>query len=329
MRVLVTGATGFVGSHTAAALERAGHDVRILVRNPDRVPNALDPLGATPEVVVGDMTDPSAVAAAVAGCDAVVHLAAQIGVGGGSAVTDANVVGARTVLGTAAEAGVPRIAYSSSTTVHMPCAEPPISLDSPFAEPISDYSASKLEIEHLVADLQEAGHPITTVVLGGVYGPQSPDLVNSYTAILSAVESMMIMPPGGTSLIDVRDVAELLTAIVEHPDPGPRVLAGGHFVTWTDWVEALQRALGHDVMSQEISTDDLMALARDMEAAAAPGETPPLNTEAAIVMTTAVPSDDAASLARFGITLRPVDATFTDAIEYLRNIGRLPRPDAD
>ena len=77
MRVLVTGGTGFVGSHTVAALVEGGHQVRLLVRDPvDRVAAALTPLGlqaANLDTMVGDVTDPAAVDQAVRGCEAVVH----------------------------------------------------------------------------------------------------------------------------------------------------------------------------------------------------------------------------------------------------------------
>src|SRR5580693_8553566 len=99
LRVLVTGATGFVGSHTAAALCHAGHEVRVLARDPSRVSPALDPHGVTAEIVVGDMTDGTAVGAAIAGCDAVIHAAGEIGVDSGTGpVTSVNLDGARTVI---------------------------------------------------------------------------------------------------------------------------------------------------------------------------------------------------------------------------------------
>lgn len=70
MRVLVTGGTGFIGSHAVAALHSAGHDIRLLVRSPDRIAPALAPHGiGQPEHVIGDITDADSVRRAVDGCE--------------------------------------------------------------------------------------------------------------------------------------------------------------------------------------------------------------------------------------------------------------------
>jgi dihydroflavonol-4-reductase len=68
--VLVTGGTGYVGSHAVAALAGAGHRIRVLARSPDRIPAALEPLGVEGvETVVADVTDPAAVEGALEGTD--------------------------------------------------------------------------------------------------------------------------------------------------------------------------------------------------------------------------------------------------------------------
>ena len=76
MRVLITGGTGFVGSHTVAAVVRAGHTV-LLARRPERTDAALAPLGISVENVVrGDVLDPASVQAVTAGCDPLINAAA-------------------------------------------------------------------------------------------------------------------------------------------------------------------------------------------------------------------------------------------------------------
>lgn len=325
MQILVTGATGFVGSHATAELVRGGHAVRILARDPARVAPALGPHGVECEVFVGDMTDGQTVARAVEGCDAVVHAAAQIGVGGGGQAGDVNVEGVRTVVGAAIEAGVGRVVYTSSVTVHMPGVASRIALDTPLSEPSSPYAASKVAAERLVRTWQGQGHPITTVVLGGVYGPISRELTGSFGAILAAIETMMLVPPGGTTVIDVRDVARVLGAVVRSPRPPARVLAGGHFVTWDRWVLLLEGALGRPVVSQAMTAVGLRELARELTAAAAGSLEPPLlDVEAAEVMLGGVPVDDRESLAALGVEPTPLERTFGDTVAWLREIGRLP-----
>jgi nucleoside-diphosphate-sugar epimerase len=76
MFVLVTGGTGYLGSHTVAALTTAAHRGRVLARSPDRVAAALEPLGVSGvETSIGDVTDPVAVESALDRCEAVVHAA--------------------------------------------------------------------------------------------------------------------------------------------------------------------------------------------------------------------------------------------------------------
>ena len=326
MKVLVTGGTGFVGSHTAAALKHRGHEVRILARNPERVPVVLEPFGIDVESIQGDVTDPLSVASALHGCDAVVHAAAEIGVGGaGGQTTDVNVVGTRTVLTEAIAAGVDPIVYTSTITVYLPSDDAVVTPSSALAEPLSAYGASKRDAELLVRDGQERGQPITSFTLGGIYGPTSPHLDGSFQAILGALGSMMLVPPGGLGVVDVRDAAELLARAIE-PGRGPRhYLAGGQYVTWAEWTEVLGEAAGVDLHGHVVSADDMIDMGRQFDAQRALGSVDvPLSEEAAIIMTNGVPTDDSATLADLGMDYRPLLDTFRDTVAYLRAGGHLP-----
>ena len=110
MRVLVTGASGFLGRAVAAAIVADGHEVRCFQRRPSGVAGATDALGS--------ITDPADVAAAVAGVDAIVHLAAKVSLAGPSAEFESvNVGGTRTLIDAARTAGVERLVFVSSPSV--------------------------------------------------------------------------------------------------------------------------------------------------------------------------------------------------------------------
>jgi len=325
MLVLVTGATGFIGSHAVAALRRDGHEVRILVRHPGRVAAALEPHGVTASVIEGDVTDPVAVAAAVKGCDAVIHAAGEVGVEGGTGPkTTANVDGVRTVISAALDAGLDPVVYTSTITVHLPTDAPMITPESPLTQPLSSYGASKRDAELMVRQWQAAGAAVTSFVIGGVYGPLSPHLDGSFGAILAALETFMLVPPGGLGVVDVRDLATMLSRAVE-PGRGPRrYLAGGQFVTWAQWTRALGEAAGLEVGHQEVTAAEMIDLGRQFDRLRAEGKSrAPLSEEAAIIMTSGVPTDDAVTLAELDCTYRPLAETFADTVGYLRAIGRL------
>ena len=105
MKVLITGGTGFVGAWTAKAVQDGGHQVKFLVRNPDRLHTSAAQIGVdVGDHVVGDIADPDSTAAALEGCDAVIHCAAMVSTDPARAeeMLRTNLEGARNVLGGAA-----------------------------------------------------------------------------------------------------------------------------------------------------------------------------------------------------------------------------------
>ena len=118
MQVLVTGGTGFVGSHVARQLQAAGHSVRLLVRSPGKARDWYEKLGApVPQLVTGDITDVDTVRGALAGCDAVVHAAAGTPMGSTrQQLFEVNVGGTRNVVGSALQQGIRHVVCVSSIT---------------------------------------------------------------------------------------------------------------------------------------------------------------------------------------------------------------------
>ena len=170
MRILITGSTGYLGSHVAARLAAAGHTVLALVR-PARESGV--PPGCLP--VTGDVLDPSTVERALAGCDACVHMAALVKMW----VRDArqfdrvNVEGLAAVLRAAERRGVARILYTSTIAALGPTG--PEARDETCARSEfnfrTEYERSKWSAERLAVERAGAGLPIVIAYPGVVYGP--------------------------------------------------------------------------------------------------------------------------------------------------------------
>ena len=226
MRIAVTGGTGFVGSHTVAALLHQGHEVRLLVRSPERVAPAFEPLAVPPptDIVQGDVTDPGAVARLLDGCDAVVHCASVFSLDPRQRdqMERTNVAGTRVVLDAAAERGLDPVVHVSSYGALLP-ARGPLTPDTPPGEGVGTYTRSKAESERVAREYQERGLPVVTVMPGSVWGPDDPHFGESHQLAANMLRGRMrmLVETRSVPIVDVRDVAAAIAAAVT-PGRGPR-----------------------------------------------------------------------------------------------------------
>ena len=326
---MVTGGTGFVGAHSTRALLDAGHDVRLLVRDPARIEAALGPLGVRdhPEFVVGDMLDPGAVREAVAGCSAVLHCAAVVALDRRRAATvlEANPRGVRTVVEAALEAGVDPVVHVSSTSALFRPGVERLHVDLPPAQVASAYGRSKAAAETWVRERQAEGAPITVTYPAGVVGPPAGPAFGEWAEGIATHLRLGLSPVRGAavSIIDVRDLG-LVHAAVLTAGRGPRrYLCGGHFLTMTQLGAVYRGLTGRRFPVVPFPGAALRATGRVVDVAlrVLPVDSV-LTAEAMAVLTQWVPTDDG-GLAELGVALRPVEDTFADAIRGLHAAGRL------
>lgn len=180
-RVLVTGADGFIGSHLTEALMRAGHEVRAFVYynsfnswgwlddSPADIRDGLD-------VFAGDIRDPGGVREAMKGCDAVLHLAALIGIPfsyhSPDSYVDTNVKGTLNVVQAAREHGVRRVVHTSTSETYGTARFVPITEDHPL-QGQSPYSASKIGADQIALSFYLSfATPVTVLRPFNTYGPR-------------------------------------------------------------------------------------------------------------------------------------------------------------
>lgn len=169
VRVLVTGATGFLGRNLCPYLVERGYRVRALVR-PTTEAGFLAARGV--EIALGDVQDPASVRAAVAGCEVVVHAAGYFRFWGPrERYWSVNVEGTRNVVQAAQAAGVRRFVHISTVAViGRPQPGSLIDEDHP-CRPVDEYQRTKLEGERIVREAAERGLPAVILRPGAFYGP--------------------------------------------------------------------------------------------------------------------------------------------------------------
>ncbi len=329
MKVLVTGGTGFVGSHTAAAIAGAGHDVRLLVRRPDQVPASLDPLGLeVSDVVVGDVLDERAVSRAVEGCAAVVHAAAVYSLDPRRAqdMRRTNAHATELVLGHAVERGLDPVVHVSTTVAltRYGGSGP----DLPLGDIELPYAQSKIASEKVARRLQEAGAPVVTIYPGAVYGPHDPYRGDqSETLRWVLLGRFPLWPQGGMHVVDVRDTAAVIQAVLR-PGRGPRryVVAGHHMegdMLFATLAATTGRRLPHLLVPGAVlspTTRLIGAVQRRL-----PDRWRyPADREGVEIMRRNTRLDDSAARKELGVEPTSFTQTITDMVRWLVESGRVP-----
>jgi dihydroflavonol-4-reductase len=247
VKVFVTGATGFVGSHVAQELSRHGADLRILIRSSSNLAN-LEGLPA--ETVVGDLLQVDALRSAVSGCDAVMHVAAdyRLWVTDPEKMNATNVTGTRELLRLAREQGVARVVYTSSVATMgffsdgRLCDE---ATQVSLANMIGHYKRSKYLAEQEALAAARAGQQV--IILNPTTPIGSGDLKPTPTGRI-IVDFLKRKFPAymdtGLNLVDVDEVARTHVNALEVGQPGERYILGGENLTLKQLLDKMSAITG-------------------------------------------------------------------------------------
>jgi dihydroflavonol-4-reductase len=241
IRALVTGATGFTGSHLVQELVRSGQSVRALARNPGRARS----LPTEVDVMTGDITDPSVVERAVKGCDVVYHLAASFREAGipDSRYREVHVDATRRLLEAARAEGVTRFVHCSTIGVHSHIANPPADETCPH-QPGDIYQQTKSEGERVaLAFAREHGFPLSVVRPATIYGPGDLRLLKLFRAIARRRFAMIGRGEVFLHMVHVDDLVRGFRLAAERPEAVGEVfiIAGDQYVTLNELSERIAR----------------------------------------------------------------------------------------
>lgn len=326
MHVLVTGCTGFVGFHTALALHAAGHQVRLGVRNPDKMRRVFAgyniPLD---DFSVGEVINRTAVNQSLDGVDGVVHCAAMVNLESRMAdvVRETNVVGTRNVIGRAIELGLQSIVYVSSVSALFNPELEQINEASPLTEATNGYARSKKEADEYIREQINRGANISITYPTGIVGPDDPGLSESNAAIAMLLNNRFINTEGGMQHIDVRDLAQVHVRLLEEQCSGLFV-AGGHYSPWEYYTQAFERILGRSVPQSTIPGSVLRGVGRSVDLLRRVLPLPAIISLEAMQYATRSPiANDLKLRQTLDYSYRSLHSTLADTVRWLAKAGHI------
>jgi dihydroflavonol-4-reductase len=325
--VLLTGASGFVGSAVARRLRAAGFPVRALVRTTSPVAHLSD-LGL--DFVTGDLRDAASVRQAMVGIRYLFHVAAdyRLWARNPDELTQTNVAGTRLLMQEAMRAGVERVVYTSSVAT-LAARTDGVSADEtmPLTEDkaIGVYKRSKVAAERAVEALIAEGLPAVIVNPSTPIGPRDVKPTPTGRIIVEAASGRMpAFVDTGLNMVHVDDVAEGHFAAFERGRIGERYVLGGQNATLADILATVAGAVGRRPPRIRIPRQALMPFAHVTEAVArVTGREPMLTRDGLRMSKNKMFFSSAKAEAELGYRARPYREGITDAIEWFRRAGYL------
>ncbi len=276
---LVTGGTGFVGAHVARALVEAGYQVRILRRSTSRLDAVAD---VVCEHHIGDVLDYDSLLAAMDGVDWVFHVAAVAAYWRNdlARIYRVNVDGTRNVLQAAQDAGVQRVVVTSSAAAMgyrddlCPVNE---SVRFNYDPRLTPYGHSKFLAEAEVYRAIRRGLDCVILNPTVITGPGDLNQISS-SVILEVARGRVppTVPPGGVTLIDVRDVAAAHLAAATRGRTGERYLLGTVDLTHKAWLRLIAAEVGRCLQPVVLGAGGVQLLAYGVDALRGAGVSVPM-----------------------------------------------------
>ncbi len=327
MKIFVTGATGLLGNNLARQLRQEGHEVIGLVRSKERGERLLGGTGV--RLVVGDVRAAAAFAQEMEGCDVVFHTAAffrdyfapgdhrQI-------LEDTNIKATLSLLAIADGAGVGAFVHTSSSGTVGPGKDgAPGDEDSP-PPPIASenlYFKSKVDGDAKIrAFAPQRGMKVIEILPGWMWGPGDAGPTGAGRVALDFLgRKLPVIPPGGTTVVDARDVAAAMIVAAERAPHGARYCVAGRSLSLADVMATLEKTSGVPAPRMRVPYWLAMLVATVNDAISAiTGKAGTINRMGLRTMNAHHAISSTKAERELGATFRPFEETARDVVSYYR-----------
>ncbi|MGH8898045.1 MAG: NAD-dependent epimerase/dehydratase family protein [Egibacteraceae bacterium] len=331
-KVLVTGATSFLGYHVVRRLNEQGVRPRVLELRESN----LDPLAQLDvDRSEGYLEDPQALESACADIDTVLHLAFKVSVGGGTEIVEGmrqvNVVGTQRLLDAAAAKGVTRVVVTSSAlAVGVNRRPEPLDETANWAEHAFDmpYAVSRRHAEQEALAKAKPGFAVVVVCPAFTLGPQDPVGAPANKLLKSLINGKLPFTlPVGFGCLDVRDFANGMVLAAQHGHSGKRYLLSGHNVTTNQLLEQAAAIAG--VRAPRFSPPKALVeiIAATVEKISKlRGKPAPITRSVVQIIGRYAWYDTTRARSELGFQPRPFRQTLEDTIRWLREEGSESNP---
>ena len=247
MKIFLTGATGFIGHHVAKALAAEGAELRLLVRKTSNLANIE---GIPGDTHLGDLARPETLRAALGGCDAVVHVAAdyRLWIRDPETMYRINVDGTHDLLRLARETQVPRFVYTSSVaTMHFRTDGTVINEETPvsLADMVGHYKRSKFIAEQQAIAAAQDGQQVIILNPTTPIGPNDSKPTPTGRIFVDFLKGKFsAYMDTGLNLVDVAEVARAHVAALTMGQPGRRYILGGENLTLKQILDKMSAITG-------------------------------------------------------------------------------------
>ena len=320
MKIFITGATGFIGSHLVERLTHTEHQMCCLVRDPGRA-RRLQELGA--KLVQGDVTDKASVMKGMKGCDWVFNLANiyTFWMPDKRAYEEINVEGTRNVMQCALELGISKVIHLSTYAIWAKSGESPFNEETPVTPyQVSEYARSKYEGDVIAWEFcEKRGLPLVMIYPGNVLGEgdKKPtgqfvgDIVHRKQPVNAFVDTVF-------TFVHVRDVVEATLKAAEKPDNiGQKYIVANQQLPWGELAAIAARISGSSLPRFTLPGPLALATGAMLTLLADITKKPPLwglSLDAARTLTTSLKADGSKAQGELGITYTSIQLALEEAV---------------